>query len=552
MHVSQNQFNMKHFYTLLLAMGLAASSVSAQNVIVVMKDGNKQKFNADYLSEIKFVDPSTPVVNFEQLTPEPYGNGNASLGFRNEEENITLRLDIYGSKDAVYLEDGTYTVSSTNEPMTIDSDVNYTYLMENSADKQAVTGGTMTVSSYENQYTVKLDLILDGEREYKGEYSGKLTKYAPFLEGQMSAASYLANAQPAGQFYVKMNDADWNYEIAMVMVADKEAQTLPVGTYKFSDSTSPGSLTSLSYVDTFNPGSNNKLAAGSEVFVTAGDTEGEYDILMNLTFQDGRKAKFTYSGPITGTPNFSFDGETLDTLESTLYSNGANVTLLFKNSTNPDFEICLDTYCDEATYFQPGIYTVGGSTKPYIELSNITYTYVKRGDQTIAVKSGEMRVTLEDDIYTFQIDIVLEGDETYKGEYKGKLSNFGPVVILNLDQASYNYQARPAGNFYVKLSDTAYSCEMALDIYGDTAATTLPAGTYTYSTDKTPGTFGPESYVNLYSPFLNSNNKLAEGSTVTVNKEGENYTIAMNLNFVDGRKAVINYSGTFTNSPNFE
>ena len=35
----------------------------------------------------------------------------------------------------------------------------------------------------------------------------------------MSAASYNTNPQPAGDFYVKFNDADWTCEMALVFTA---------------------------------------------------------------------------------------------------------------------------------------------------------------------------------------------------------------------------------------------------------------------------------------------------------------------------------------------
>lgn len=52
----KNINNMKHFSTMLLALGLAAFSAAGQNVTVIMKDGTSHKFNADYLSELSFKD----------------------------------------------------------------------------------------------------------------------------------------------------------------------------------------------------------------------------------------------------------------------------------------------------------------------------------------------------------------------------------------------------------------------------------------------------------------------------------------------------------------
>lgn len=48
-----------------------------------------------------------------------------------------------------------------------------------------------------------------------------------------------------------------------------------------------------------------------------------------------------------------------------------------------------------------------------------------------------------------------------------------------------------------------------------------------------------------------SSNRMAEGSKVTVVKDGDNYTFTMDLNFVDGRVAHVTYSGKITGEPNF-
>ncbi len=69
---------------------------------------------------------------------------------------------------------------------------------------------------------------------------------------------------------------------------------------------------------------------------------------------------------------------------------------------------------------------------------------------------------------------------------------------------------------------------MAIDLYADASATAIPAGTYTYSTENTPGTFGPKSYIDLYTPNL-GNLRFAEGSTVEVSYEGDNITMVFSL-----------------------
>lgn len=543
---------MKHFTTLLLALGLTASAASAQNVIVMLKDGASQKFNADYLSEIKFVDAGqeTPTVTFGKIDISPYSGGNFEMTLTNEEKNIVLKLDAYGPKDALFLNEGTYTMSESADPMTIGTDTNYTWLKQDGVS-QGIKGGVVVITRQDKVYTVKLELVLESGQDFKGEYTGTPDNYTPFIEASLSDASYNVNEQPAGQFYVKFNDTAWRYDMAMVFIADKGAQTLPAGTYTLKEGTAPGTLSTASYLDCYNPNSSCKLLDGSKVTVAGPDAEGSYEITLNLNLSDGRHADFSYTGTISGTPKFIFDGEELSGVAAEPYGAGLNTELTFTKADNDQFAVVLDTYRDNGSWFQPGEYVVGASSGFRID-PDLNYTYIQNGDKKTAVESGKMTVELEGDVYTFNLDFVLEGGESYRARYTGKLPNCGPLMIIELSSASYSSNATPEGNFYVKFNDSSWSCEMALDMFGDTEATSLPAGTYTYSTENTRGTFGSKSYVELSKPFPGGTNRLADGSTVTVDKDSENYTIAMNLVFEDGRKAVINFTGQFSNAPTFE
>ena len=55
------------------------------------------------------------------------------------------------------------------------------------------------------------------------------------------------------------------------------------------------------------------------------------------------------------------------------------------------------------------------------------------------------------------------------------------------------------GEFYVKMNDADWNYEMVVDFFADADAAKLPAGTYTYSAENKPGTFGAKSCLNTYS-----------------------------------------------------
>ena len=56
-----------------------------------------------------------------------------------------------------------------------------------------------------------------------------------------------------GEFYIKMNDVDWNYEIALSIFAEEGYDDLPAGTYTVGSENLPGTLSTKSYIDTYSP-----------------------------------------------------------------------------------------------------------------------------------------------------------------------------------------------------------------------------------------------------------------------------------------------------------
>lgn len=292
---------MKHLTTMLLALGIALGA-AGQNVVVVMKDGTSHTFNADRLSEITFKDVplETPPVEFKTVEVNPYGNGCVDVTFKTEDESVTCVAELNGTLDAAYLQPGVYNYSSTVEPYTFDPQ--WTKLEMDGVSKK-MTGGKVTVTIEERVYSFDMEYELEGGETFRGKFSGELPDYTQWLKGTMNKASYNANPQAPGTFYVKLSDPDYTYEMALVLVADASAQVLPAGTYTYSETSAPGTLLATSNVDcNFVPRGNCHFAPGSEVVVEKNGEE--YKITMHLKLEDKREAEITYTGSISGTPTF--------------------------------------------------------------------------------------------------------------------------------------------------------------------------------------------------------------------------------------------------------
>lgn len=537
---------MKHLSTMLLAMGLITASASAQNVTVVMKDGTNHTFNADYLSEISFRDvPKGPeTVVLESLLVEPYSNGNVTLTFKNAEGNIECVTDLYGPKDTAWLRTGVYTVSGTNDAYTIDPA--YSSVKIDGETKQ-ITAGQLDVTLEGHVYSFAIELTLDDGSVFKGSYAGELDKYVQWLKATLNKASYNENPQQSGNFYVKFSDADWKYEMALVFVGNPSDTELAPGAYSYSDAAMPGTISPASYVDTYNPNANLRLVSGSKVVVEKNGAN--YDITMNLVLDDGRTADFTFNGEITGTPTFDTpnpDVMVFDSLNVTPYGRG-NTTLELTMTSDPSVKLTLDCYGSEsASYFETGTYIVGAETGLYID-NDAFYSNLKEGSASTGLSSGKMTVTRDGAVYTLDIDVNLVDGRNIKATYTGILNAFSPITVFEVTSAEYNDNVRPAGNMYVKFRDADWICTVALDLFTDKDAKVLPAGTYVYSTENTPGTFSSKSYIET-----NTTNYLKEGSTVTVTEEGGVYTVKMTLVKDNGTEAIVNFNGEISGAPVFE
>ena len=292
---------MKHLGTMLLLLAAAPLAASAQSIIVVDKDGTSHKFNADYVKDVHFVEvtPVAPAVDFTSIDLTVYSQGNVLITLANGDDSTKLELDTYGPTTAVYLMPGSYVVGGSGD-YRIDLG-SYTKVKVDGESK-TLKSGTMTVANEGKEYTISVDFEMSDGTTLQGEYKGALPTYSPVVEMTMSAASYNENPQAAGEFYVKMNDADWKVEMALDFFADTEATVLPAGEYTYSADNTPGTFSQKSYVDFYNPYSTNKMKGGT---VNVAQEEGKYTITMNLELEDGRVCEFTYTGKITGEPTFN-------------------------------------------------------------------------------------------------------------------------------------------------------------------------------------------------------------------------------------------------------
>ncbi len=293
---------MKHylFVTALLAT-VCMLEVSAQSIEVTNTEGLPYKFAAERVKDVTFIKTAAPeICDFNAVKTKLYSSGALDATFATADNSKELTLFIKGPAMAAYLHDGVYNVSDKGDEMSIDSYHTYSYLKE--GDKTtALQSGTATVSIAGKEYTISFDFILADNRSIKAKYIGEM----PDMVGknftlpvctEPKVLTTDVNDYVDGEFYMKMNDKDWSYEMAIDLFAAPGSPKLPAGTYTYSTENKPGTFGSRSNLSTYNPSHDYRFVEGSTFKV---EYEGENATLeLNLITTDGRKIDMKYQGSI--------------------------------------------------------------------------------------------------------------------------------------------------------------------------------------------------------------------------------------------------------------
>lgn len=292
---------MKHLFITALLATACTLGVSAQSIEVTDTENSTYKFAADRVKDITFVKTTAAdVIEFNSVDARAYSSGAIEATFSATDNQKTVTLWIVGPSMGKYLYDGVYTAASSGT-MIVDIDPSYSSVKEDGTNK-ALKSGTMNVAISGKEYTITFNFILADESEIKGKYIGEMPELVgknatlPVCETP-SVKTTDVNDYVKGEYYFKMNDALWKYEMAIDFYADASSTKLPEGTYTYSDSKAAGTFGTRSYLDVYSPSNTYKFAEGSTVKVSY---EGDNIIMdFNLITDDGRIFDMTYNGAIT-------------------------------------------------------------------------------------------------------------------------------------------------------------------------------------------------------------------------------------------------------------
>ena len=181
-----------------------------------------------------------------------------------------------------------------------------------------------------------------------------------------------------------------------------------------------------------------------------------------------------------------------------------------------------------------------------------TRSFVSDG-ASVAVDSGKAVVSNEGDEYHIEITLAGRDGFTYMIEYNGKLNNKEEVggdegnalVVKTLGAGSYN----SAYYFYTfKAAGDNFSFDLLVNDY-QALATQIVAGSYTYAPGKSYA--GSNGYFFVDSFKLDGMSyKATEASSMTVEGDGTNVVITLNLTMQSGDQFQVTYNGVVGGSAN--
>ncbi|MDE6785986.1 MAG: hypothetical protein K2J46_02965 [Muribaculaceae bacterium] len=518
---------MKHLTSTVVLCAASVLGVSAQTIIITDKDGVAHRFNADYVKEITF-EPSqsqdeTLNLSFTSVKVNPYNLTNIEVTLECENgDNVDLDLT---QPSAMWLTAGKYLVGGA-EGFVIDPSWSSVVL---GGEKKEIKEGSLEVQLDGDVYTFTVDVVLVNDQVVKGTFTGKLDKFGPVANYDLTGAVYVEVNDPSPNgFYYKFNDEGWKIEMRIDLFSEGNAPK--AGTYNFSESTDNGCAGS--YVSLYAP--YHDTTSFKEGTVTV-EEDGENTIInIDGVLENGLHMTASYKGKLPERPVVALEDIQLDFAKISVnpYNlTNIEVTLECENGDNVD----LDLTQPSAMWLTAGKYSVGGAEGFVIDPS---WSSVVLGGEKKEIKEGSLEVQLDGDVYTFTVDVVLVNDQVVKGTFTGKLDKFGPVANYDLTGAVYVEVNDPSPNgFYYKFNDEGWKIEMRIDLFSEGNAP--KAGTYNFSESTDNGCAG--SYVSLYAPYHDTTS-FKEG-TVTVEEDGENTIINIDGVLENGLHMTASYKG---------
>lgn len=387
-------------------------------------------------------------------------------------------------------------------------------------------------------------VLKDGTHQKFGSDYVKEIVFTEESEPQKPVSLLLSKTEvySQGNVVLSFSPIDESCNVVLDMYGNYDDTYLKPGTYNVSAPQTPfsvGNDEKYSYVDFVESGKGRVGFQSGAAVVTMNEETFVYTIDMDFTLTDGSQFKGVFEGEI---PDYSPNKD-----------NGINITLSdAKYNENPqkpgEFYVNFNDQAwscamaidfmskADATVLPAGTYTYsanGGemtfSSKSYLEIytpySNNRFT---GGTITVAEDNGD---------YTMVMDLTLEDGRkaniTYAGKIAGTPTFEQPADIVEFSLANKNVYGQGNVSLTFKAADDS---ELALDVYGPTAAQFLETGTYEVKAGGTPFSIGDGIQYTYFKKADGQPVGITSGTAAVSIGENYVYTIVMDFTLADGSK----------------
>lgn len=430
-------------------------------------------------------------------------------------------------------------------------------------DLTAATEYTIVAAAQNNKAVVKTTATMT-TKEAETPGPGPTPEAEKFVATHISTG--YENAEGLHVYYFEVGDNTWGsngwgvdggtYFSFAVIASAKGNGILPKGTYVLSEYTNANSIIpeySFRYqmVD-------GDLANDLEVYANATLEISDGKIEANVELENGKIYNVVYEGDLAVEDGGSQRPEEFTathTADKWYWGGSSNYGNKYMVAgENFSVDVHFQPKNATETAITAGTYTWTTTTMwGYNDFEEFTTRTFTVDGKSVAVDSGDVVVSNEGDVY--HIEMTLQGRDgfVYMIEYNGKLNDKGDVgggednalVVNTLGEGTYN----SSYYFYTfKAEGENFSFNLLVNEY-QAKNNQILAGGYTYAPEKSM--VGNKDYFFVDNFKLDGvTYKASEASTMSVEGDGTNVSIRMNLVMQSGDMFVVTFNGVVGGSAN--
>lgn len=346
-----------------------------------------------------------------------------------------------------------------------------------------------------------------------------------------------------GNVVLSFSPIDESCNVVLDMYGNYDDTYLKPGTYNVAPPQTPfsvGNNPNYSYIDFVESGKGKVGFQSGAAVVTMNEETYVYTIDMDFTLTDGSQFRGVFEGEIPDYNPGKEDKGIEINLSDAKYNDNPQKPGTFYVKFNDQAWSCamaIDFMSKaDATVLPAGTYTYSAAGGE-MTFTSRSYLDIYNPSSSNRFSDGTITVAEDNGDYTMVMDLTLEDGRKANITYSGKIGGT-PVFELPTDIVSFSLADKNVygqGNVSLTFKSEDNS-ELALDVYGSTAAQFLETGTYVVKADGTPFSIGNNIQYSYFKKADGQPVGITSGTATISISEDYVYTIVMDFTLADGSK----------------